>query len=206
MIKGTHSLRLLAVAAVLFATTGSARADLISWGYDWAASPAAVTAGTGSVSLSNETFKTAVGNSQVVVTNLKVFSTAVPGTPDTFGLGDGNYSMILKLTDIDSGLTATLTFTGQLQGSFSASSANVTNTFTGLVSQTAFLGANQYTVTLNAYTPPGPPAQGNLGSIGAFVQVSKIDIQRVPEPTALALAGLGVGMAGLAAWRRRRTG
>jgi hypothetical protein len=179
---------------------GPACADPISWGYNWSASPAFLTGGSGKITLSNEPPHTAFDNSNVVATNLQVFSTADPlVTSDTFGPSDGKYSLSVQLTDVATLKTGILTFMGQLQGSFSSLSANVTNTFFSPQTQSIVLGGTKFVVTMNSYTPPGPPDQGNLGSIGAYVQVS-----RAPEPATLLLAGLGAGLAGLAGWRRRR--
>lgn len=207
MKRRTLLMNTLALALVLLGST-DARANLISWGYDWTASPNQVSATGGSIdnkiTLSNETFHVAVGNSSVVASNLKAFSTANPLTPDTFLATDGNYTLKITLTDIDSGMTGFLLFTGQLQGTFSEFNAIVSNTFFFPTTQAIGLGTNFYTVSLNAYTPPGLPAQGNLGSIGAFVQVESLKDGRVPEPSSFLLAGLGVGFLGLGAWRRSR--
>lgn len=200
MKKRTLVLRILALALVLLGAS-NAHAGLISWGYDWSASPSFVTAGTGKITLSNESFHTAVGNSDIVATNLKVISTADPLSPDVFTAVDGNYSLTLKITDIDSSQFGFLTFTGQLQGKFSSLNANVTNTLFPLTTQSITLGTNLYTVSMTYYTPPGPPEQGNLGSIGAYVQVQ----EQVPEPSTLALAGVGLAVGVLAGWRRRRS-
>jgi MYXO-CTERM domain-containing protein len=203
MKKRTQLGRALALL-LLLSVAGSARADLISWGYDWSASPTNVTAGSGSVKLSNETFHVAVGNSQVVATNLQEFSTADPlqGQFDVFGPNDGKYTLTLNLKDLASGQTGALVFKGQLQGQFSSLNSAVSNTYFAPTSQTIVLGATQFMVTMNAYSPPGPPSQGNLGSMGAFVEVAKV--RETPEPATLTLAGFGAAAFGLAAWRRRR--
>lgn len=197
---------LLAFATVLFGSTARTNAALIQWGYDWSASPSFVTAGAGKVTLSNETSHTAAGNSHVVATQLQVFSSADPLTPDTFGAGDGNYALTINLKDIASGLTGSLTFTGKLQGSISALSSNVTNTFNAPTVKSLLLGFTNFTVTMDSYTPPGPPDQINFGSIGAMVTVTSLkpSDERTPEPSTMALAGIGAGIAGLSAWRRRR--
>jgi hypothetical protein len=201
-MKQRTSLMRALTLLVLTMGAGSARADLVPWAYDWSASPANVTAGSGHVALSNESTHTAVGTSQTVTTNLKEFSEADPLHPDKFGPNDGKYTLTLNLKDLTSGQTAMLVFKGQLQGHFSSLNSGVTNTFDPATqSQTVVLGSTQYTVTMNAYTPPGPPSQGNLGSIGALVEVK--ELRHVPEPTSLALFAFG-GAVGLAAWRRRR--
>jgi hypothetical protein len=102
-------------------------------------------------------------------------------------------------------MTGSLTFTGQLQGKFSQFNALVTNTVTSPFTQSILLGYTTFIVTLDSYTPPGPPSQGNFGSIGATVELSSLKpSEKTPEPSTMALAGLGAGIAGLAAWRRRR--
>ena len=52
--------------------------------------------------------------------------------------------------------------------------------------------------------------QSNAYSLGsgktAYFQQGSLQLVIVPEPSALALAGLGVALSGYAAWKRRRTG
>jgi hypothetical protein len=197
-MKRVHLLR-MAVLTVLLLGATNARASLIQWGYDWNASPSFVTAGTGKVTLSNEPYRTAKGDSNVVASNLQVFSTAAPATPDEFGLSDGKYSTTVSLKDVASGKTGSLTFNGQMQGYFSQYNANITNAFTAPTTQTIRLGDAFFTVTMAYYTPPGPPAQGNLGGLGAVVSVKP-----VPEPGSMALATVGASLAGMAMLRWRR--
>jgi hypothetical protein len=193
-----------AVAALL--AVAPARADLVSWTYDAQRVPVLIPAdggGTGGVGLSNEPSKSAVGSSDIVLTNVKVFSTAPSDTPDQFSSG-GGYTLSLKLTDTASGLFGTLVWNGKLSGTFSANSSNLKNTFLSPVTQMLTLGANTYTVTIGPYSPPGPPTASNLGSIGAHVEVSGTGTQgNSPEPTTLVLAGLGLSVLGGTAWRRR---
>jgi hypothetical protein len=190
---------------ILLLSGSSAQASLIPWAYDWNAGPAIVPAGGGWITLSNEIPNIAVGNSHVVATNLKVFSTDNPNSPDTFSLSGGHYGLTVNLADAATHHTGSLTFTGQLQGSFSEFSANVTNVFFSPTTQSIQLGNTMFTVTVDAYTPPGPAHQGNLGSIGAYIQVAPaIHVTSVPEPGSITLAGLGFCLAGVVAWRRRK--
>ncbi len=190
--------------ALLVASSPSARADLIPWGFDWNAT-ASVSAGSSSISFSNEPAHVAVGDSFTVATNLKVISTTDPNHADMFSGSGGKYSLTIDLVDTTSKAKGSLTFTGQLQGAISEYNANVSNTFFSPATQSITLGDTVFTVTLDSYTPPGPPSQGNLGSIGAFVQVSpSLHITSTPEPGTITLAGMGVALAGLGAWWRRK--
>lgn len=177
---------------------------------------AADSPGTGGVSFTNEPQKTVTGGSDIVATNLKVFSSADPTAPDKFS-ANGAYSFALVLTDKASGQTAQLTFTGKLGGTFSAGNSNVTNQFTGptvmvngvpVVGQQVTLGNATYTVTFpsNYYSPPGPPLAANAGSISAHVSITPatVHVGSTPEPSTLVLSGFGLALTGLAGWRKRR--
>jgi hypothetical protein len=201
-----------AATLMLFAT-GSARAGLVppsqvQWSYNFSPSASAVYADTNpsaGVSFTNEPTKSAVGDSDVVVTNLRVFSTANPNTPDVLSK-NGAYSVTLTLGTSANGnpQSTTLTFTGKLTGSFSSESANVGNLFGPHSSQSVTFGAYMFTVALIAYTPPGPPDQVNSGSISAHVSISAIHTASTPEPSSMLLTGLGLTFLGGAAWRKRR--
>ncbi len=196
--------------ALLFLAGASARADLIPWTYNWDRSPVAIPAdapGTGGVSLTNEPTKSATGNSDVVATNLKVFSSATATQPDQLVTG-GQYTLTLTLTDVQSGQSATLSWNGKLSGTFSKDSSNLTNSFdpNSALTRVVTLGNNTYTVTMGAYSPPGPPSASNAGSIGAHVDVTPgiITGEVTPEPSTLLLSGLGLSFLGAAGWRKRR--
>jgi hypothetical protein len=191
----------------LLAVNPPARAEQISWGFDWDRSPVAVRAGTGGVAFTNEPNGFATGNSDVVATNLKVFSSATSANADVFGPTGGKYSLTLTLTltDLESRKVGALTFTGQLQGQFSKDEANVTNHFTGPRTEFLRLGTTLITVTMVSYSPPGPPSQANAGSITAHVTVSPL-IQGggTPEPSSLLLGCVALTGVGGAVWRARR--
>src|SRR5690349_1835984 len=71
--------RLFAAALALCAFTGArARADFVSWSYNWTPSSTAIYADNptmGKIALSNEPGGTAIGDTYVVATNLKTAST-----------------------------------------------------------------------------------------------------------------------------------
>jgi hypothetical protein len=206
MKRSSYSLGGLALA-LLFAVPTAGRADLIAWSYNWSRSPSEIHAdapGTGYITLTDESMKNAVGNSDIVATNLKTYSSATIANKDLFTAKP--YSLTLNLQDVESGKTASLTFTGKIDGWLTSHSSFLRNTFTGQVTQFVDLGTNRYTVTINGYTPPGVPGSSNSGSISAKATVSVTAIvAEVPEPATLTLSGVSLLVfAGVARGRRQR--
>lgn len=182
----------------------------VNWTYNFTPTNQLLTSGTGtgSISFSNQPTVSATNNSDVVVTNLRLSSTAGIGSPDSFT--NTAWHVSLQLTDTASGQSTVMNFGGVLNGAFSQFNANVGNTNTGLTTQTwTASNGNQYTVTLGNYTPPGPPSgpDSNAGSIAAHVSVTPgtgVISGNSPEPSTLVLSFLGLGFAGLASRRKRR--
>jgi hypothetical protein len=194
----------MALAALLLGGA-AARADLASWKYNWTPNVPAIFSdqGNSKITLTNEPSGNAVGTSDIVATNLKTFSTADPNNPDTFS--HKGYGLVLALTDVASGTTGTLTFSGEFNGTLSSLSSIITNSFTNSVTQQLTLGNNQYTVTIGPFTPPAPPGASNFGSISATAFVTVGNINHSPEPATFILAGLGLGVLGLVSlyrWKR----
>jgi hypothetical protein len=206
---------LLAVFAALAFGPGRAHASFVSWSYNWTPSALALPAdvpGSGGLSLTNEPTKNADGTSDVVVTNIRGFSSASRSTPDKFT--HAAYSFTLVLTDLASGQSAHMTFSGFFSGTMSATSANIANTFSSVVAAAPVtLGGHVYTVTMGNYSPPGPPTASNAGSISAHVGVDEVPDgggggggggASAPEPSTLLLACCGLSGLGLTGWRRWR--
>jgi hypothetical protein len=203
------------LGVLVFAGT-QAQAGFVGWDYSWTPSALVVPAdsgGTGGVSLTFEAQTHADGPSDVIATNLRTFSSAARSTPDT--ITNGQYSLTMNLTDSASGQSGSVTFTGALSGTFSTTSSNVANTFTGPTSQQLTLGGHVYTITIGPYAPPGPPGAANSGTISAHVAVDDNGGGGggsgggggggdSPEPSTLVLSGLGLSFLGMASWRKRR--
>jgi hypothetical protein len=135
------------------------------------------------------------GGTDVVFANLDVSSTAVG--EDVFSGGVGAYTLNMNITDDASAQSGILTFTGTLAGSVRPNASNLDNTFDAPQTQNITLGGIPYIVTIGPYTPPGPPNSARLGAIAAHVVC-------VPEPSSIALLGLGLlPMTGIA-FRRRK--
>jgi hypothetical protein len=211
-MKRSFSVKLAALAlALLGGTTAQATpvsAANLQWTYNFSPGSPSVVSDTNAsayIGLTNEPTKAAVGSSDIVATNLRVFSAATAAAPDTLMTG-GNYSLTLVLSTVDDGVpySTSMTFNGKLAGTFSAESANITNLFGPNSTQTVDLGSYTFTVSLVAYTPPGPPDQLNAGSIAANVSVSSAGPAQTPEPSTMLLSALGLTCLGGAAWRKRR--
>src|SRR5579883_2612732 len=91
-----------AAALVLVLTLApAARADWIAWTYSWSSSPSTILADDpttgGKITLSTQPTQSAVGDSDIVATNIRTYSTAAPPTPDKFT--NKPYSLTLTLTD-----------------------------------------------------------------------------------------------------------
>jgi hypothetical protein len=211
------------VVALLLFSAAQARAGNISWHYNWSPGALSVFADAGEaggfVTLTNEPPAQAVGNSDIVVTNLRTVSNAKPTNPDTF-TSAGAFALNLSITDDASGKVGTLSFGGKFGGSFSANNSAVTAKFTGEITSQLFLGGNTYTVTIGPYAPPGPPVATNAGSISAHVDVTAGNnvggggggggggigqTANNPEPSTLALSLFGLTTVGAGWWRKRRS-
>jgi hypothetical protein len=194
-------------AAVWFVTLAAApvaRADLINWSYSWSNSPTNVTSDTNTksyVQLSNESLTDATNGTDIVATNLLTFSNASPDKPDSFT--NRKYSLQLTIIDQDSGKSGTIVFNGEFNGSLSSASSDLKNTFLGKTTFSIILGDHEYTVTINSYTPPGPPSSTNAGAIAAHANVV-VSLVNTPEPGTLSLLLLGTGL--LCFTQRRRWG
>jgi len=209
-----------ALALLLLAGTGAKAGPLdptaVQWSYNFTPGAPALIADnnpTAGVTFTNDATNPAQGKSKVVASSLTVFSTADRFTPDVL-INNGNWKLTLQLTNLSEGVApATLVFTGKITGDFSATHSLLDNDWgtvkvnggpaeggrVGVVR----LGSYIFTVDMSRFTPPGPPNQGVLGSIGALVTISGA-VATVPEPSTILLSSFGLSFLGGAAWRKRR--
>jgi hypothetical protein len=197
--------RLYAAALALCLLAGArARADFISWEYNWTPSATKILADnptTGAILLSNEPGGSAVNNSDIVATNIRTVSTADPSSPATFT--NKAYGLALTVLDDASGKSGTMTFGGTFSGALSSKSALIVNNFTGPQTQSVQLGNHLYTVQIGPFAPPGPPTANIAGSISALAKVS---VKDVPEPSTFVLSGLCLSLCGAGWWWKRARG
>jgi hypothetical protein len=196
-----------AALAVALLACAPARADLIKWSYRWDAPAFVYASPTGSDTGGIVLFKTdgrhvSQASTDVVAANLKEVSDAKVASPDVFGPDQGKFTLTLTIKDDLSKLSDKLSFTGQLKGSFSATTSGVGVDWLTPTTEVMQLGTSKFIVTVNSFLPPGPASQKNQGGIGAHVEVIDPPSPN-PEPSALLLAGVGAALAG-AAWRKRR--
>jgi hypothetical protein len=204
---------MLTTAVIAGAT--ECRADFVPWSYNFTPSSIVVPAdnhGTGGLSLTNEPANRADGTSDVVITNIRAFSSAPRSSPDRFA--HAGFSFSLVLTDLLSKQSAKMTFGGFFSGAISETSANVQATYTAPLLQTVELGGHIYTINLGNFAPPGPPAASNAGSISAHIGVDEVPppsggttgggTQQAPEPSTVVLSAIGLSGLGLVGWRKWR--
>jgi hypothetical protein len=202
-------LHLFACSAVLLVAGANARADKVPWTYSWQRDPISIAAdapGSGGVSLTSEALpKQAAGSSDIVATNLRIFSSSTADNPDKLST-NGFFKLTLTITDNTSGDSGTATFSGKLSGTFSAGSSNITAVFDSPTAQILNLGKQDYAITIGPYSPPGPPSASNAGSIAAHVDLKDgggIITNDAPEPSSIVLGCLGLTFLGGAAGRKR---
>ncbi|MFO0890158.1 MAG: PEP-CTERM sorting domain-containing protein [Isosphaeraceae bacterium] len=107
-----------------------------------------------------------------------------------------NFNYEVTITDLGSGLTGTVNFTGKLSGSARGTPRSISGSFSDydVVPKSIQIGSTVYLVSIQPSFGPGATYDGVL--LG--------NISVVPEPTSCLLLGLGVLGAGLGLRRFRR--
>ncbi|MCI0464999.1 MAG: PEP-CTERM sorting domain-containing protein [Gemmataceae bacterium] len=191
---------------VLVGAGAPARAEFVSFTYNWLPGPLVIAAeGTGGVTLTDGTTFQAASAADTVVGHLTTFSSATPDAPDRFI--NKSYSLRLDLTDKASQTAGFLDFTGVLNGTLTATEANITNTYATPTTQQLTLGDNTYTVQIGAFPALPAPGAEAIETIQAHISVSghgpTPSVQESPEPSTLVLAGVGFVLVAIALWRER---
>jgi hypothetical protein len=212
-----RSLSLFAAALGLALTaTAPSQATPLSYTYNWSANPIAIAAGTGGVTLTNETPVTTSVPTDTAATNVTVFSAApstnpdvIPEPPTAFGIG--NYTLTVTLTDNQGTGTGAVTFAGTLLGRLTHDSSNLTNNIDSSTDESGFhpgqtfgsttFDGMKYVVSYNGFAAPGPEAQHNVGSISFHISFAPTGNgggtnNPSPEPSSMVLGCLGLSFLG----------
>ena len=203
--------RLFAAALAVYLLAGAqARADFISWEYNWTPHTTEILADnptTGTILLSSGLGGSVVGNAFIRDANIKAVSAVDPSTSATFT--DKPYSLSLTILDDASGKSGTLTFSGLLNGILLNgktlnNTALLLSTPTGPQIQSLRLGGHLYTVQLGSFAPLPPNTIYMFGfPSGSVTGASSVTVRSVPEPSTLALSGLCLVLCGAGWWWKR---
>ena len=179
-----------ALALALVFVAAPARADLIPWSYAWDVTPDPVGDPGGAPCNLIATRGGGLGP----LVGVPAFALRL----DVPEFGERAVALALSLTDGPSGESGQMVFRGRLFGT-PAHGGQLHFRITGLRRQSLVLGTDRYTVNLWG-NPPRDIA--GIPEV-AFVGWARTDVDRLhaPEPSALALALLGLPVAG---WARRR--
>jgi hypothetical protein len=214
MMKARNTLVAVAAWTIVLVTTHQVHADPIRWsyyyanivgdglsefgnptfGFVWAQQPVAGFTSLGPGGIFPIGPIPVTGSSKILVTNLWPFD--VDKSPNAglipFGV---TYGLDVFITDTASGQGHLFVFGGELGGDISPTGYHIGNTFFGgrfPPVQSNTIGGNFYTVSIGPFVAPTGPVDtgggpvGPPGTISAFVEVA-------PEPSCLALAGIGLG-------------
>jgi hypothetical protein len=203
------SARLVAtLVASLVVAASHVRADYLNWSYTSDPNVPGVAAGgagslSSAVALTDFTNKPG-GTSIPVIAYVTASSSA---SLATFNPKSSTYTLALTITDNATHDSGTLTFTGSVGGTLSATSSTLTNSFSNPTPPALTLDGHVYNVTIPAaaLAPPTSPQQ----NIFATVHVSDVTgnggggVPGVPEPAGLVLGGLGISLLGMGRWWKR---
>jgi hypothetical protein len=200
----------MAVALLLLASSGMARAGVL-WTADFSTDKPSIVSQSGDNQLiiNPEPLANGNGNATVSAFQLNVKSPFI-GTSDSFTAQ--NYSLNMTLTDSASQLSKLLQFSGNVTGTITPNSAQITNAFNAGQTSYAFdLGTNHYDVTIGPFTPQS--GNGHAGLIDATISAAPIDAPgqgnpppvSMPEPSTLVMAGTAVACLCRVVWKKHRS-
>jgi len=205
------SLASAAVAVALLATGSNALAAFGDFSYTTTITPA-VTTGTGSeldlISVTTPQFSNAAapGGTNSTVAFSQLLDLAPGGVySDSYNVP---YTITMTLTNTNSGGTDTFTITGSMIGTISSTDGSTvssnfnSSTIDPILVFSKTIGDAVFTLSAPVLTPPGAPLDNGTGLVGTFV----VTVSAVPEPSSIALMGLGVlGLVGVGRSLRRRS-
>jgi hypothetical protein len=208
------SLRHYAAALiVLLATATLGKADMILWSYQSGAVPTSIVVSGG---LHTPTATLILGGSPTTQEHDSATAMVVHmlTTGSHLNFQNASTTLGLDIKDHASHAQHMFAFPAVFNGTADVPthSSNVTLSFPSGMSQSFVIGNNRYTVTIGpiqplAWTAIGanfPGRNAFFGEVDAHVTVSPANTAATPEPSTLALAGMGVLTLAGAAWQARR--
>lgn len=145
------------------------------------------------------------GSASVTAFRLRAYATDDDGGPlflVAFNRDLETFGLTLRLTDAASGASGSVAVKGSLHGTVERGGAKLALGYAGPTMQTLELGKHLYKVSVEPgqfFGLVGPDRYTPFQDFGV-----RVDVTEAPEPSALALAALGLVGAGLGAWRRSR--
>jgi hypothetical protein len=125
--------------------------------------------------------------------------------------GSSSYELHVLLIDEASNKSHMFVFPGAFAGWISPTAYSIRNMRFGPTTESQTIGGNVYTISIGPFVPPtGPVFTGSntvgppTGGFSAFVDVHPVGANNTPEPSCLALAGMGLGCLAAAHTLRRR--
>jgi hypothetical protein len=213
---------LTAAIVMLAAAASQARADYMNWTYSSTPSVPGIAvnaqspSGGATVQLTDFTNGSAGSSIPVIAYTTSTSSTS----PITFDPSTSTYSLKLTFTDSTTHDSGTLTFSGAIGGTLSATNSTLVNTLSPS-SSSLTLDGHVYTVSipstsLGAPTSPQQNILANVTVTNAPTDPPPVNnppppppttpggsIQGAPEPTSLVLGGLGWSLLGAGCWWKR---
>jgi len=210
-----RTISLVLLLGLSFLCGKPAKADFMNWSYSSTPNVEGVSAGGAGGSSGGSVLLTDFNNQAgaASIPAIAVVTSSSSASPVTFDPNTAKYSLTMTITDNTTHDSGTLTFTGSVGGTLSATTSTLTNSFAPSPN-TLTLDGHKYTVTIPTADLLAPTAPQH--TIMATVSVSDATgggggggtpppppVKGAPEPASLVLAGLGLSFLGVGrGWRR----
>ncbi len=178
----------------------------MNWSYTTTPSVPGIAVGasspSGGATVSLTDFGSTAGGTSIPV--IAYLTSSASTTPIVFNAQ--TYTLTMHITDNGTHDTGALTFTGTINGSLSATTSTLVNSFS--TPSPLSLDGHLYHVSIASVplAPPTSPQQNILAAVSVTNVVATVNPISTPEPTSLVLGGLGFSLFGLGGcWKRRRT-